>query len=570
MVNTGKPSKGCDRCRARRIKCDEGKPECSRCVKYKKPCPGYRDNSEDKLRYKPRAPRIKPSADAVRVLLAPRIRSSTPNREKTAPSSGSLSPCESMAIQRLLSAPEQSIHKPLMDQMEVQAECYFITNFVKISEAGPNKGYLDFVIPLLNSSTVKRCLPLAFSAVTQAAFSTHQRSPMSLSKARAVYLRALSEINLALRDPMLALDDSVLASVLLLAKYEQISSSEMAIRGWRSHVDGALTLLKARSAEQRKSRYGPDLVVAVREQMIPLTIAAGMRLDPYFDWLEVKTDDLDTSFSRLNIKMSHLQADYRTTTTRAERSSETTEKVVDLLQRSKDLEHEYDEWLNELPSSWIVESADWSRFEPLNLATTLVYPGRVDVFGDLWMANKYSAARSCKVMIWSTILRCVAWLNGPDAYMHSAEYVEGSIKCRVIIEDIISSAPYYFGWTPETSPRVANTFEHDTEIRATMKGPVSVHLLWPLYVAATSDFSTPSERIYLRGKLQYIGDNLGVSQARIALKDGLMQPSWFITREGETFVHHQAPHTITEEDISYAKHIDDEWLGKCLKQIQPV
>lgn len=69
-----------------------------------------------------------------------------------------------------------------------------------------------------------------------------------------------------------------------------------------------------------------------------------------------------------------------------------------------------------------------------------------------------------------------------------------------------------------TSPATANIFEHSTDIQASMKGRASIFLLWPLYVASSSDFSSPSERLYLRGKMKYIGDNLGVSQAVIALK----------------------------------------------------
>ena len=107
-----------------------------------------------------------------------------------------------------------------MDHIDQQAECFFIANFVKIAEAGPGKGYLDFVIPLLNAPKPSRCLPLAFSAVSQAAFATYQHSPISLSKTRLRYLQALSQINMALRDPTQALDDSVVASVLLLAKFE--------------------------------------------------------------------------------------------------------------------------------------------------------------------------------------------------------------------------------------------------------------------------------------------------------------------------------------------------------------
>lgn len=38
-------SRGCLRCRQRRVKCDEGKPSCQRCINRNEICEGYRDES---------------------------------------------------------------------------------------------------------------------------------------------------------------------------------------------------------------------------------------------------------------------------------------------------------------------------------------------------------------------------------------------------------------------------------------------------------------------------------------------------------------------------------------------
>jgi len=69
-----------------------------------------------------------------------------------------------------------------------------------------------------------------------------------------------------------------------------------------------------------------------------------------------------------------------------------------------------------------------------------------------------------------------------------------------------------------TSPAKTNIFENDIEIQASMKARASMFLLWPIYVTSCSDFASPSERIYLRGKMKYIAENLGVNQAVIVLK----------------------------------------------------
>lgn len=41
MVNTGKPSKGCARCKKRKVLCDLTLPGCTRCARLGHDCPGY-------------------------------------------------------------------------------------------------------------------------------------------------------------------------------------------------------------------------------------------------------------------------------------------------------------------------------------------------------------------------------------------------------------------------------------------------------------------------------------------------------------------------------------------------
>ncbi|KAK3066835.1 hypothetical protein LTR53_016645, partial [Teratosphaeriaceae sp. CCFEE 6253] len=46
MVYRGKPSAGCDACRKAKKRCTLELPKCSRCVKLKKDCSGYRDTTQ--------------------------------------------------------------------------------------------------------------------------------------------------------------------------------------------------------------------------------------------------------------------------------------------------------------------------------------------------------------------------------------------------------------------------------------------------------------------------------------------------------------------------------------------
>lgn len=49
MVNTGRPSRGCQTCKDKRIKCDLGQPECNRCLRTGRKCPGAITESDAAL-----------------------------------------------------------------------------------------------------------------------------------------------------------------------------------------------------------------------------------------------------------------------------------------------------------------------------------------------------------------------------------------------------------------------------------------------------------------------------------------------------------------------------------------
>lgn len=46
MVNSGGPSRACGTCKKRKVKCDEARPICGRCIKSKRVCLGYRSETD--------------------------------------------------------------------------------------------------------------------------------------------------------------------------------------------------------------------------------------------------------------------------------------------------------------------------------------------------------------------------------------------------------------------------------------------------------------------------------------------------------------------------------------------
>lgn len=246
MVNTGKPSGGCKLCRARRIKCDETKPACLKCLRSKKQCPGYRDPFEGKIRDETQATirkfkRTRIVIEKEQVLreegrkedddadlgvdvdqdedvkadvenwtsgyFCRRGRSNTP----TSATSTSFSELVHEAFVTTLATP-----------VEQQATCFLLSDYVLVSDSpGGRRGHYKFAYKLLTRPEgPSRCLLSAFKAVSFVALASKPGASHLAIEAESHYSKALREVSRAIQDPGQVQRDDTLAAVLLLAFYE--------------------------------------------------------------------------------------------------------------------------------------------------------------------------------------------------------------------------------------------------------------------------------------------------------------------------------------------------------------
>lgn len=259
MPNTGKPSRDCHLCRARRVKvrclahirmllrrlrsnsnqfrqCDLGRPSCLRCIKYGKECPGYREpldlvfqnenaSSLGKSRGKP--DRKKTAAAQLDSREAPRRRavskaaSSTKSGHWTVLStwSRSLTSSEERWLTPLSSPLTQSLHVHsvplLLDQYSFHSPTLQHT-----SSASRYFGYHDF-LPQMLQIQEETCLKLVVDAFADAFLKNQSNATWKTSyRSSGVYGKALRAVNESLRDSKMELEDSTLAAVWLLANYE--------------------------------------------------------------------------------------------------------------------------------------------------------------------------------------------------------------------------------------------------------------------------------------------------------------------------------------------------------------
>jgi hypothetical protein len=236
-------------------------------------------------------------------------------------------------------------------------------------------------------------------------------------------------------------------------------------------------------------------------------------------WTEQPAEDrCGHEHCALNFRVAELRANSDKTLKMAGRTADNMEKVLKLLRQAEAVEQKYFDWEKSLPSKWHYRTVAWAERDPnADLSSIPAYPGRVDVYSDLWMASKYNFARTSRLFASSLVLRCTVWLCSPIDYRITPEYAVAAKLGSEIIQDIVSSVPFFLEGVQNADPRPLNLTEFacgEVEDR-TPKGLAAFFIMWPIFAAASSDFATDSQRAWLRGRLRFIGETVKIQQASV-------------------------------------------------------
>ncbi|CAN8096117.1 unnamed protein product [Discula destructiva] len=554
MVNTGKPSPGCFACRKRRIKCDTTRPECRKCRKRGWKCPGYRDLNALRIvdetqkqftrfsgdKEDDASPSSTGQFDIIRQYV-PHDRTSPARRQDLysypSPVSRRPSPtCNAIShpihMNRYRYEYSEAIPRCVGIPVGEQVYHYFVNNFVQGS-ALRNHGYFDFIFPLLANSPPDRNvnpLRLAFSATAMIAFAARQKVPELLPKAESIYLRALEATFSAIGDPHRARDDSTLACVTLLTTFEQLRPSRPSAQkaeAFGSHLDGAVALMKLRGKDLFKTIVGQKIFAILRSLLASRSLCYGAPLDPELfklsDYFE--QDSSPKRFGELSLRA----ADLRVTVERylggwspshPSSNMPTRDKIEALMHAADALEAEYDAHISSLPLAWKAMTLRYmTAADPPIMGGVVRYEGRVDAYADMFICFLLNWSRAARLYMRYCSLRCHAWLLGPEAdWRATPEYDAAARLCASLIEDIIASVPYAFGATRSVQPSMPGVPYQPPSL-------AGVFCMWPVFAAASSDFTTDSQRVFLKRTLKYVTEEMGIGQAAILAGYNLRSPS---------------------------------------------
>ncbi|KAK6854725.1 hypothetical protein PG990_008187 [Apiospora arundinis] len=532
MVYCGKPSRGCQMCRTRRIKCDETKPTCNQCAKSRRQCPGYKDEFDLVFRNETQATeRRARKANKKALAKAGKL-------DPDGDAEGSFVLNSAVAKEVVKSPMEQAIIPALTVPVETQASCHFVSNFVLMPRQGSTRGFMDFLVPMIKSEGPESHLQHAFNACSMALINNRSASRNRFAdKALNEYTQALMGTNAALRDPEQQKTDSTLAAVLLLGLFENITAKQIGMLAWGSHIEGAIQLVKQRGRKQLRTKNGLMLFVAVRTQMIIHTLTTGKAPIMGVEWwlTDAIKDQSAGECQRIMIKTGELRAEVTRLMNSMVRSPENVEIMLNMIRRCQTVDQEAVNWMRNVPDHWHWKTVAWEDNVPGgDYSRAEVYPGRVDVYRDFYIASVWNMTRTARLILASLIVRSAAWVCAPIDFRTTPEYATASRTCMDTITDIIASVPYHLGWhlnKPHIAARAnLGTFACGEE--DALKSLAGYFLTWPLSCVMGQDYTTDNQRAWTVGRLRYIGNDLGVKYAHILADLQIRIPSMMIRRDG--------------------------------------
>ncbi|KAJ5363552.1 uncharacterized protein N7496_009265 [Penicillium cataractarum] len=249
----GRPSKNCQSCRERRIKCDRLDPVCSQCKRAGKPCGGYRDvpsllfrDENDKTARRSAAAKAKSAAR--RKLLDS---SDSSDEGSNIPTEDGFDPSRlNYVAQRERSQMVMIPTRPVVvpSSLEEQGLKFFFDRFVSaISglDGGPPSGLEP--PPFLKAILMQSPLRDATISVGLAAMANvNQDRALSLA-AREKYVAAINVVRRAVQNPEQANANQTFHIIVMLSMYEMVCCAPNEIDSWTIHLDGVAALVKQAS-----------------------------------------------------------------------------------------------------------------------------------------------------------------------------------------------------------------------------------------------------------------------------------------------------------------------------------
>ncbi|OIW22581.1 hypothetical protein CONLIGDRAFT_215731 [Coniochaeta ligniaria NRRL 30616] len=461
MVYHGVVSKGCERCRQRKVKCDQRKPQCLRCEKAKTQCPGYR-NLADVL-FRDESERIERRARILNGdLPVPQ------NRPSSDPSSKPPSP-------------PTSVPRPLGQPVTELAANFFFTKYYVCDEPSLPDGAHKWLAQAYSETPPNHALRAVIEAAGMAGISNVHHAPSMRSRSKHQYGLALEALKTLLNDVNEAVADTTLMTVNLFGLFEFITFDNWDhSQAWAAHIAGATALLQLRGQEQFKTERGGLLFVQLRSQMlyacmqhdVPLSPAL-LQLSHMFDISilgQRRKESRPGPLGYMCFRLLHLRDAIRRDGLRDKQTICATLAEID-----RDLMA----WAACHPTCMTLDA-------PVGSSDEIYFQGKRHVYSNLLTAQAWNNWRTLRIVANQMMIQTEACSDLSDITGASSS---ASPIIRQLSDDICISAASFAG-----SPRI-------------------VGIIWPLSVVARESSNTLTNRRWAVEQLRSINLSMGFRQA---------------------------------------------------------
>lgn len=384
--------------------------------------------------------------------------------------------------------------------LELQARHVFFTYYV----TGFSKTR-DFLKPFCKPTHSPEHLKLSIDAVSLAYLSHQAYSNVALSTAREKYVSALHMTNKALQSPEVAVKDSTLLASLLLDLFEKFTNGKSRhSESWKSHVKGALALVRLRDLEQFQDPSALRLLVRLSTNFLISSVATDTRVPDEVSALRayagerLNAGDPKWRLTNLMVHYANLRSDIRN----GRLSSD------DCIRMSMDLHAKLQALALNVPASWQYKTT------AVNHDSEMIY--------DRHVTQTWNVSRLVRILLNEYVLECYlepaadVTANSCSLLMSTASHNIEILAC-----EICASVPQYVDCLGAArsklpiSESATTTFGGAGHLHPPSQKLDCYTLIFPLYVAGRSRGSPSTLKPWVIKQLHHIGSHFGIRNAEL-------------------------------------------------------
>ncbi|TVY61770.1 hypothetical protein Focb16_v013566 [Fusarium oxysporum f. sp. cubense] len=444
-------SRGCLRCRQRRVKCDRSRPSCQRCIARNELCVGYRDEGDLMFQH-----------ETAKVVL--KSQTSTPSNSSR--SNTSKSPRDHRTRSRSVERASESsfsstasINLPaafpwLKDQSKTepvskddQIANTFMDKYVLFPcNESSSPGFLEHLPCLFKEVNIegRYALRFAVQACAFADLSREQSSEELAKRSLEYYGHALSALGQSLAEKNKTPDDYDLMTVVMLDIFETLFIPDSLMTG--AHAQGMAHILRLRGHEQFHDPRGWGLFRLAHHRLQKQHLAKQLSpLPESQDWLETLNDNMaSVKLEKDGLAINQMCQQANQLLTSIDAGDIEAHHLLDLIDEMLRLDQEATHWRKK--PEWSFQTK--SRGEILdNRESKLWLPESIQLHPDLWMAYEWNYHRTARIILHQKLVACLVKVNTalPSDSGVTTRITESINTVQLLASEVLATVPQSFG-----------------------------------------------------------------------------------------------------------------------------